>query len=132
MVNFQIAPNLYDELPQTLLQSVSGFRDSPEFQKIAEFVNLPGIVSASLGRYIARLEREEDIGKVDPQRKERLESAYAALEGMAKSPDSEVVNALCVEILWYLSDGSPLWEKIESKLKPECKNVLRDWPLSRL
>lgn len=128
MVDFVLKPKLYDRLPAYLLDFVVGFGDSPEFETVAEFRDLPGVICGALGRFLARLQRDGEAGVLDPAGREQLESAYRAVEAMASSEDPEVQNSLQVEIFEILSDGSSLWESIRANLLPASKALLDRWP----
>jgi hypothetical protein len=129
MVDFVLKPKFYDRLPAYLLDSVVGFRDSPEFATVAEFQDLPGVICGALGQFLARLQVEAETGNLDVAGREELESAYRAIDAMAGSEDPEVQNAVQVEIFETLSDGSTLWETIQANLLPTSKALLERWPV---
>ncbi len=129
MIDFVLKPRFYDRLPAYLLDSVVGFGDSPEFETVAEFRDLPGVICGALGRYLSRLQREAEAGVLDPAGREQLESSYRGVETMASSEDPEVQNAVQVEIFEILSDGSALWETIRANLLPASKALLERWPI---
>jgi hypothetical protein len=113
----------YEELPALLLAEIPGFEASPEFGLVAYASDLPGIVVAAMGRYLARLEQKgAEESEIDAP-----DAIYQLLERMAASRDPEVQNAVQVEVFENLDPSRSVTRRIVEKLGPSARTLYADW-----
>ena len=126
VVNFEIVPGEYEDLPDVLL-AIPGFKESPEFQLVAENTDLPGVIVGALRRYVERLEGEAGRGTLDANSEASLEGAYDTFERMAASGDPAVENALVVEVFEHLDGGEGVKRRIVERLGPRSSALYERW-----
>jgi hypothetical protein len=118
VADFEVVPGEYDGLPDFLLRSIPGFRESDEFATVAADVELPGVIVGAAKNYLVRLEEADGRGKLDATGRRTLEAAYAALEAMATRNDANVQNSVVVDALMYLNCSEPTKRRIVERLRP--------------
>jgi hypothetical protein len=127
MPEFELRPRQYDRLPDFLVRSVPGFEESPEFARVREFRELPGVVVGALTPFLLRLEATSQKGMLDAGAADSLEGLYRAIEAMASSDDLEVQNALVVEVFEHLHGSRSVVARIENKLHPRSRALYSRW-----
>ena len=127
MPDFEILPSAYSALPEFLLRTVPGFADSPEYQRVAEHRDLPGVVVGALRPFLVRLETASQTGKLAADEAMSLEGAYQAIEAMASANDPNVQNAVVVEIFEHLHAAPRVVEAIRGNLHPESQALYSRW-----
>lgn len=127
MGDFAHVPREFERLPDVLLASIPGFRESPEFATVATGVNLPSVVVGAAKNYLVRLEDENGRGKLEAAGRRSLDAAYAALEAMATSSDGDVENSVVVDALMYLDCGEETKRRIVKRLGPSSRALYDRW-----
>jgi hypothetical protein len=127
VVNFEIVPGESDGLPDFLLTAIPGFRESPEFESVAEHTDLPGVIVGALSPYVVRLEGEDRRGKLDEASGASLQAVYSAFEMMAGSRDGHVQNALVVEVFEHLHCDERTRRRIVKRLGPHSRAAYDRW-----
>lgn len=125
--DFELVPSTYERLPDFLLTSIPGFRESPEFATVATDVDLPGVIVGAAKNYLVRLEDEDGRGKLGATGRDSLEAAYAALEAMATSNDANVENSVVVDALMYLNCPEVTRGRIVKRLGPSTRALYNQW-----
>lgn len=113
----------YEELPGLLLAEIPGFEASPEFALVGHASDLPGIVVAAMGRYLARLEQQ---GTKESEM-DAPDAIYDLLERMAASRDPEVQNVVQVEMFENLDPSRSVTQRIVGNLGPSARALYSDW-----
>jgi hypothetical protein len=125
--DFELVPGEYDRLPDFLLRSIPGFRESPEFATVATDIDLPGVIVGAAKNYLIRLQEADGRGKLDATEQGSLDAAYAALEAMATSSDANVENSVVVDALMYLNCGERTKRRIVQRLGPGSRVLYDRW-----
>ena len=96
-------------IPSFLVERVSGFRESAEYQALRPYeLEIPGVVCGAFAGFLSRIHQEEGSGaraKITPI----AESAHQALEDMAS----------VAEVVVYLTDE--VFENLDLTPKAECE-----------
>ena len=129
-INFIIKDREYNRIIDYLKDEVKGFSNSPELKQLDKTeLELPGVVCAAFTKYWIKLEqysREKDFQEND---RTNLKDCYQAIEKMANSEDSEVVNTVVTEIFENIRCDKKLLKKIVNRLGKKSKALYEKWIL---
>ena len=112
--NFILVEDKFKEVPDFLLQEVSGFPNSDEYLRLDdEDRKSPGIVCGAFANYISRIYGEG--GNADYI----LDTAFNAIESLSLVQDIDVENLVVAEILEniHFDEYPELIQKLGSKSK---------------
>lgn len=113
------------DVPRFLMNSVSGFVDSPEYQRLDRISqSVPGLVVGQLGILLRRLQAEALTSKTTSV---ALRESYDALEVLASSPSREVQNLVVVDVLEHLHATPEVFEAILKNMGPATGELYREW-----
>ena len=109
------------------MRTVPGFRDSPEYQLVAEHHDLPGVIVGALTPFLVRLETTSQEGTLDAKEAASLDGTYRAIEALAASGDPDVENAVVVEIFEHLHASPRILAAIRGALRPASSALYARW-----
>ena len=120
-----------DRVPSTIVDGVSGFVDSPEYQALTEFEKrIPGVVCSAFARYIVgayRTRHEEERASAPAA---AIASSHSVLEQLASSPETAVESLVTDEIFEFFERDAGIALKVAADLRPRAK-ALYDRYLTR-
>jgi hypothetical protein len=127
MVNYKADFNL-DGVIDFIARTVPSFRSSPEFVALEGSAReSPGMMCGTLGEFLVRLQREELDGGLDEAGRTELSQAYAALEGLAGSPDPDVNTLTVTEVFDSLHADAGLLSKLKQRFGPGTTALYERW-----
>jgi 3-hydroxyacyl-CoA dehydrogenase len=118
----------FQEIPTLLVSTVSDFRESPEYQKLAEYErDISAVVVGAFAQYLSRLHERKQAGENNVNLDSAITSAHNAVEEMATSSESAILDLVTDEIYENLDCNTEVLEKIREHLKPASLALYDRW-----
>lgn len=131
-MDFVLVESTYEKVPELLVESVQGFRDSPEFELLHESErNVPGLVCAAFTHFWARFQMEELKSVLTPRDVKTLDDCYEAIDVLSALDDDRVRTLVEDEVFDNVRGDRELWRAIEARLGPDAGELLAQWKLKR-
>ena len=123
MSDFTIVPRDLPRLPDLLLSEVPAFGESEEFLRLESAdLALPSVVAGAFRRYVERLFSQPP----DATASYRV-AVVRAMERLASSSDSEVQNALVVDVFEHLALPPEQLGDLLTSLGPAARALYDRW-----
>ena len=128
MSNLIPTPREYSRVPQLFVHKVPEFAESPEYTALGKHdLQLPGVVCGAFTKFLVRLQKGVNEGAISEESAESLTASYQVMERLATSYDSEVVNAVVVEIFENLDCEPHVLEAITARLGKVSRQLYDKW-----
>ena len=128
MTSLLPTPREYNHLPQSLVQKVPRFAESPEYKALdSADLQLPGVVCGAFAQFLSRLQKDAIEGIRNEEGAASLIASYQVLEWCATSHDPDVINVVVVEIFENLDSEPPVLEAIKTHLGKASRQLYDKW-----
>jgi len=128
MSDFIWQKSKFQEISTLLVSTVSGFGESPEYQKLAEYErDISGVVVGAFAQYLCRLHERKQAGENNEDLDSAITSAHNAIEEMASSSESAILELVTDEIYENLECNTEVLEKIREHLNPASLALYERW-----
>jgi hypothetical protein len=117
-----------EDVPIFLVKSVSGFADSPEYERLDETSrSIAGLVTGQLGIMLVRLQSEALRRTPTAEADATLRDSYRAIDYLASSPSPEVQNLVVVEVLEQIDGPKEVRDAIVDQFGSATRQLYRRW-----
>ena len=128
MSDFIWKQSKFREIPAFLSSNAEGFRESPEYQQLADYeLEISGVVVSAFARYLCRLHEQEQAGDTNVDLAGAIASAHDAIEVLAASPESAVHDLLTDELYENLDCQGEVLERLRQQLRPAALAIYDSW-----
>jgi hypothetical protein len=128
MTNFIWEKSKFPDVPRVLVSTVEGFEASPEYRKLPDYErDISGVVVGAFAAYLCRLHEQLQAGEKDDGLRMAVISAHDAIEEMAGSSESAMIDLVTDEIYENLDCKPEVLKSIQEHLKPVSLTLYQRW-----
>ena len=127
MSGFILHDSDYPKIPELLASCVLGFKESPEYEKVRDDLEIPGVVAAAFANYLVRIQERQVSDPNDAGIAAAISSAQEMIESLASSREPSVRTLVTDEIFESIDPQSEALAVIVQGLKPNALDLYKRW-----